>query len=174
MWLNEYQGLLQMTNLVLINHLIIDAILPHHFKKPFSITNTPLTLLLFFLYLLQYVTILWKPCCNNTLQGEYALIWLHSAAPDDCIRAEHAGGWELTLSIHPTCWIRLWIYLNSSELIAFRQAQNTFRRCVIVKHVGKGLWQGIDDQPWESHQRNTLTTAHYYDLSRIISMKVFQ
>ncbi len=140
-----------MTNIVLTNRLNIDRQLPHHFKKPFSIIIHS-THVIINLSLSAAICIAWcdhigediLQHSNNTLQGEYALIWLQSSTPDGCKRVEYASRLETTLHIHSTCWIRLWIYLNSPELMAFRQ-------WAIVKHVGKGSRQGSDDQPWESH-----------------------
>lgn len=91
------------------------------FRKPFSVIMHSTSMLLISLF--PAICIPWcdhivedmLQHSNNRLQGgEYALIWLQSSAPDDCITAKHASRWELTLHIHSQCWMRLWIYLNTS------------------------------------------------------------
>ncbi len=158
-----------------MNRLNIDRQLPHHFKKPFSIIIHSTHVIINF-SLSTAICLAWcdhivediLQHSNNTLQGEYALIWLQSSAPDDCKRVEHASRLETTLRIHPTCWIRLWIYLNSSELMAFRQAQ-CFQIVSNSETRGKGLWQALMIN-LENLIENILTVTHYYDLPQIISM----
>lgn len=162
-----------------MNRLNIDRQLPHNFKKPFSIIIHSTHVIINF-SLSTAICLAWcdhivediLQHSNNTLQGEYALIWLQSSAPDDCKRVEHASRLETTLRIHPTCWIRLWIYLNSSELMAFRQAQ-CFQIVSNSETRGQKVMASSDDQPWESHWDYIysysllwLTTNHFNELKQ--------